>query len=184
MGQAVSACFRRLVGLFRCGSTLPSAHPRAAAALPLCLSHTAHPTTGDGVPVNPAIAHRLLLLLAELGNAEAQADVGFHLALGVEPVAPNSRDQLFRCGRRRPGAAAGQKSSSAWGDGGAEEQPRRSLEHGMRRQAYRPAPAPVSLSASRRLVRRPRPAGWCLPTCPPPWCTTRWRRTRATLWRR
>ena len=26
-----------------------------------------------------------------------QADVAFHLALGVEPVAPNSRDQLFRC---------------------------------------------------------------------------------------
>lgn len=51
---------------------------------------------GDGVPVNPAIAHRLLLLLAELGHAEAQADVAFHLALGVEPVAPNSRDQLFR----------------------------------------------------------------------------------------
>ena len=25
-----------------------------------------------------------------------QADVAFHLALGVEPVAPNSRDQLFR----------------------------------------------------------------------------------------
>jgi TPR repeat protein len=62
---------------------------------------------GDGVPVNPAIAHRLLLLLAELGSPEAQADVGFHLALGVEPVAPNPRDQLFRqvpalcwCGHR------------------------------------------------------------------------------------
>jgi hypothetical protein len=52
---------------------------------------------GDGVPVNPAIAHRLLLLLAELGSPEAQADVGFHLALGVEPVAPNPRDQLFEC---------------------------------------------------------------------------------------
>ncbi|KAI3429526.1 hypothetical protein D9Q98_005614 [Chlorella vulgaris] len=51
---------------------------------------------GDGVPVNPAIAHRLLLLLAELGSAEAMADAGFHAALGVEPVAPNSRDQLFR----------------------------------------------------------------------------------------
>ena len=46
--------------------------------------------------VNPAIAHRLLLLLAEMGHAESQADVAFHLALGVEPVAPNSKDQLFR----------------------------------------------------------------------------------------
>ncbi|KAL4427757.1 hypothetical protein ABPG75_001846 [Micractinium tetrahymenae] len=51
---------------------------------------------GDGVPVNPAIAHRLLRLLAELGHPEAQADIGFHLAQGIEPVAPNSRDQLFR----------------------------------------------------------------------------------------
>jgi len=51
---------------------------------------------GDGVPVNPAIAHRLLLLLAEMGHPEAQADVAFHLALGIEPVAPNSHDQLFR----------------------------------------------------------------------------------------
>jgi hypothetical protein len=57
-----------------------------------------HLPAGDGVPVNPAIAHRLLLLLAELGNAEAQADAAFHLALGVEPVAPNSRDQIFRWG--------------------------------------------------------------------------------------
>lgn len=54
------------------------------------------PAPGDGVPINPAIAHRLLLLLAELGHPESQADVAFHLALGVEPVAPNPRDQLFR----------------------------------------------------------------------------------------
>lgn len=46
--------------------------------------------------VNPAIAHRLLQLLAEMGHAESQADVAFHLALGIEPVAPNPRDQLFR----------------------------------------------------------------------------------------
>lgn len=54
------------------------------------------------MPVNPAIAHRLLLLLAELGHPEAQADVAFHLALGIEPVAPNPRDQLFRCAAFHP----------------------------------------------------------------------------------
>ncbi|KAL4449404.1 hypothetical protein ABPG77_007048 [Micractinium sp. CCAP 211/92] len=60
---------------------------------------------GDGVPVNPAIAHRLLLLLAELGHPEAQADIAFHLALGIEPVAPNPRDQLFRLVAPDPAAA-------------------------------------------------------------------------------
>jgi hypothetical protein len=70
---------------------------RPPCPLPPC--HTL--PAGDGVPVNPAIAHRLLLLLAELGNAEAQADAAFHLALGVEPVAPNSRDQVFRWGLPR-----------------------------------------------------------------------------------
>lgn len=54
------------------------------------------------MPANPAIAHRLLLLLAELGHPEAQADIAFHLALGVEPVAPNPRDQLFRRGPPPP----------------------------------------------------------------------------------
>ena len=48
------------------------------------------------MPSNPAIAHRLLLLLAELGNAEAQADVGYHLALGLQPLAPNPEGQLLR----------------------------------------------------------------------------------------
>lgn len=83
----------------------PSLFLRAPLLL-MYRSCTAHvpPAAGDGVPVNPAIAHRLLLLLAELGSAEAMADAGFHAALGVEPVAPNSRDQLFRCetGGRQP----------------------------------------------------------------------------------
>jgi TPR repeat protein len=51
---------------------------------------------GDGAPFNPAIAHRLLQELAAVGDPEAQADVGFYLALGIEPVAPNPQDQLFR----------------------------------------------------------------------------------------
>ena len=51
---------------------------------------------GDGAPLNPAIAHRLLLELAEHGDMKAQADVGFFLAQGIEPVAPNSQNQLFR----------------------------------------------------------------------------------------
>ena len=50
---------------------------------------------GDGAPLNPAIAHRLLLELAATGDAEAQADVAFYLAQGLVPVAPNSRGQLF-----------------------------------------------------------------------------------------
>lgn len=73
---------------------------------------------GDGVPVNPAIAHRLLLLLAELGHPEAQADIAFHLALGIEPVAPNPRDQLFRCAAATPSptvplACGGQQGCTA-----------------------------------------------------------------------
>lgn len=51
---------------------------------------------GDGVPVNAAIAHRLLLELAGAGDPEAQADVGFYLAQGIEPLAPNSKNQIFR----------------------------------------------------------------------------------------
>jgi TPR repeat protein len=50
---------------------------------------------GDGAPLNPAIAHRLLQELAAHGNAEAQADIAFYLSQGVEPVAPNSRKLLF-----------------------------------------------------------------------------------------
>lgn len=51
---------------------------------------------GDGAPFNPAIAHRLVKELAAHGDPEAQADLGVYLALGLEPVAPNSRDQLFK----------------------------------------------------------------------------------------
>jgi TPR repeat protein len=50
---------------------------------------------GDGAPLNPAIAHRLLQELAEIGDSEAQADVAFYLSQGVEPVAPNSKGLLF-----------------------------------------------------------------------------------------
>lgn len=50
---------------------------------------------GDGVPANPAIAHRLLLELASVGNPEAQGAMGFYLAQGVHPVAPNPKGQLF-----------------------------------------------------------------------------------------
>jgi TPR repeat protein len=50
---------------------------------------------GDGAPLNPAIAHRLLLELAAHGDSEAQADVAFYLSQGVEPVAPNNRGLLF-----------------------------------------------------------------------------------------
>ena len=68
----------------------------AAAATSSSSPLPASPPAGDGVPANPAIAHRLLQLMAELGHPESQADVGFHLALGIDPVAPNPRDQLFR----------------------------------------------------------------------------------------
>lgn len=50
---------------------------------------------GDGAPLNPAIAHRLLQELAAHGDSEAQADIAFYLSQGVEPVAPNSRGLLF-----------------------------------------------------------------------------------------
>lgn len=50
---------------------------------------------GDGAPLNPAIAHRLLQELAQHGDSEAQADIAFYLSQGVEPVAPNTRRLLF-----------------------------------------------------------------------------------------
>lgn len=50
---------------------------------------------GDGVPINPAIAHRLLEELAAAGNPEAQADVGAYLAIGLAPVAPNAKGHIF-----------------------------------------------------------------------------------------
>ncbi|KAL4530008.1 hypothetical protein Ndes2526B_g04771 [Nannochloris sp. 'desiccata'] len=50
---------------------------------------------GDGVPLNPAIAHRLLQELAAHGDTEAQADIAFYLSQGIEPVAPNPRGLLF-----------------------------------------------------------------------------------------
>ena len=51
---------------------------------------------GEGAPFNPAVAHKLLQLLAEAGDPEAQTDLGIHYALGVEPLAPNARNQLLR----------------------------------------------------------------------------------------
>jgi TPR repeat protein len=50
---------------------------------------------GDGAPLHPAIAHRLLQELAAMGDTEAQADIAFYLSQGVEPVAPNIRGLLF-----------------------------------------------------------------------------------------
>lgn len=105
--------------------------------------------------VNPAIAHRLLLLLAELGHAESQADVGFHLALGVEPVAPNSKDQLFKwvAASRAEGLAGG----GCWGPlrgivvppagtrPAAREPPARSQQRSWRRRATHPPTHPCRL---------------------------------------
>lgn len=48
------------------------------------------------MPANQAVAHRLLQQLAELGDGDCQTDLGFALAMGLEPLGPNSRDQLFR----------------------------------------------------------------------------------------
>eukprot|EP00204_Picochlorum_oklahomense_P001255 CAMPEP_0118801382 /NCGR_PEP_ID=MMETSP1161-20130426/2956_1 /TAXON_ID=249345 /ORGANISM="Picochlorum oklahomensis, Strain CCMP2329" /LENGTH=776 /DNA_ID=CAMNT_0006729307 /DNA_START=180 /DNA_END=2510 /DNA_ORIENTATION=+ len=50
---------------------------------------------GSGVPLNPAIAHRLVKELAAVGIAEFQADLGVLYSVGVEPVAPNDDDWLF-----------------------------------------------------------------------------------------
>ncbi|GAB4822328.1 hypothetical protein N2152v2_009374 [Parachlorella kessleri] len=64
---------------------------------------------GDGATMNHAVAHRLLQELAGLGDGDSQTDLGFTLALGVEPadlgsvlvprvelVGPNGRDQVFQ----------------------------------------------------------------------------------------
>lgn len=59
---------------------------------------------GDGAPLNPAIAHRLLQELASAGDPESQADMGSYLSQGLEPVAPNAGGQLFRL--RAPDVAA------------------------------------------------------------------------------
>ena len=59
---------------------------------------------GDGVAMNPAIAHRLLQELAATGDAEAQADLGFYIAQGIEPLAPNSENLIFRL--RKPDVPA------------------------------------------------------------------------------
>lgn len=47
------------------------------------------------MPLNPAIAHRLVRELAAVGIAEFQADLGILYSVGVEPVAPNDDDFLF-----------------------------------------------------------------------------------------
>lgn len=47
------------------------------------------------MPLNPAIAHRLVKELAAVGIAEFQADLGVLYSVGVEPVAPNDDDWLF-----------------------------------------------------------------------------------------
>lgn len=60
-------------------------------ALPTCC-HFA----GDGVAQNHAVAHRLLQQLASLGDGDSQTDLGLTLALGLEALGPNPRDQLFR----------------------------------------------------------------------------------------
>lgn len=52
--------------------------------------------SGDGAPLNPAIAHRLLQELATGGDPEAQAELAFYLATGINPVAPNPLHQVFQ----------------------------------------------------------------------------------------
>lgn len=51
--------------------------------------------SGSGAPLNPAISHRLVRELADIGSPEFQADLGIMYSLGLEPVAPNAYDLLF-----------------------------------------------------------------------------------------
>ena len=57
-------------------------------------SHTAGPKqicfAGEGVLFNPAIGFELLRTAAERGDAEAQAYLGFRLALGIYPPLPGN----------------------------------------------------------------------------------------------
>jgi TPR repeat protein len=43
--------------------------------------------SGDGAPLNPAIAHRLVIELADGGDSGAQVELGVLLASGIRPVA-------------------------------------------------------------------------------------------------
>lgn len=50
---------------------------------------------GEGAPFNPAVAHALLCSLADAGDPEAQAEMAMYLAVGIEPVGPNSAGRVF-----------------------------------------------------------------------------------------
>lgn len=51
--------------------------------------------SGTGAPLNPAIAHRLVKELSNIGQGEFQADLATMYSLGLEPVAPNQNNFLF-----------------------------------------------------------------------------------------
>lgn len=53
---------------------------------------------GEGVPLNHAVSHRLLQELTGLGDGDSQTDLGFTLALGIEPLGA-----YLGAGRRRLG---------------------------------------------------------------------------------
>jgi hypothetical protein len=49
---------------------------------------------GEGVPFNPQLGWALVRAAAERGDAEAQSDLGFRLALGIVPPAEGARRLL------------------------------------------------------------------------------------------
>ena len=49
---------------------------------------------GEGVLFNPAVGFELLRTAAERGDAEAQAYLGFRLAMGIYPPLPGTQHQF------------------------------------------------------------------------------------------
>ena len=91
--------------------------------------------------------------LAELGDPEAQADLAVHLALGIEPLAPNPADLLFTLRAPDPAAALAHYAFAA-----AAGDPAAQMALGYRHLYGMGVPASCQTGACVRA---------CLPACVP-----------------